>query len=176
VRELPSHLVILGGGYIACELGQMFRRFGADVTLIERGEHLLSREDPEISASIETVFRQEGIRLELGARVEEVSRARDQIVVGGREVRGSHLLVAAGRTPNTADLGCEAGGIAFDPNGFIVVDDRYRTSASGVYAVGDVTPRGRSRSTRPPESWRCSSTRRPSASWARGWWAPRPAS
>jgi pyruvate/2-oxoglutarate dehydrogenase complex dihydrolipoamide dehydrogenase (E3) component len=143
LRELPAHLLVLGGGYIACELGQMFRRFGAGVTLIERSEHLLSHEDPEISTSIETVFRHEGIALELRARTTEVLEERGELVVrleGGRELRGSHLLVAAGRTANTADLGCDAAGIARDAKGFITVDDHYRTSAQGIYAVGDVTP------------------------------------
>jgi pyruvate/2-oxoglutarate dehydrogenase complex dihydrolipoamide dehydrogenase (E3) component len=143
LRDLPTSLLVIGGGYIACELGQMFRRFGAGVVLIERGEHLLSHEEPEISTAIETVFRREGIAIELGAQVTEVSRERGEIVVhleGGRSLRGSHLLVATGRAPNTADLGCDAAGIARDPHGFIVVDDHYRTSAPGVYAVGDVTP------------------------------------
>jgi pyruvate/2-oxoglutarate dehydrogenase complex dihydrolipoamide dehydrogenase (E3) component len=113
------------------------------VTLIERSEHLLSREDPEISTTLEAVFRGEGMRVELGARVDALAEERGEVVVrlqDGRELGGSHLLVASGRAPNTTDLGCDAAGIARDPHGFIVVDDHYRTSAAGVYAVGDVTP------------------------------------
>ena len=142
LRELPKHLLVLGGGYIGCELGQMFRRFGSEVTMLERGAHLLGREDPEIAAAVEEVFRKEGMRLEMNARFESVSRAGDEIVVKlhGKEVRGSHLLVSTGRTPNTNDLGCDAAGIELDEHGYIVVDDHYRTSAAGVYAVGDATP------------------------------------
>jgi pyruvate/2-oxoglutarate dehydrogenase complex dihydrolipoamide dehydrogenase (E3) component len=140
LRELPSHLLVLGGGYIGCEFGQMFRRFGAQVTMVDLVAHLLNREDPEISSALEAVFRDEGIGLELGAGAERVSGQAGRIALrlsGGRELRGSHLLVATGRRANTDDLGCDAGGIALDPKGFIVADDEYRTSASGTYAVGD---------------------------------------
>ncbi|HEX9572977.1 MAG TPA: mercuric reductase [Myxococcales bacterium] len=141
LRELPSHLIVLGGGYIGCEFGQMFRRFGAQVTIVDVVPHLLSREDPEISSALEAVFRDEGIGLELGAGAERVSGQAGRIALrlsGGKELRGSHLLIATGRRPNTDDLGCDAGGIALDPKGFIVADDEYRTSAPGTYAVGDV--------------------------------------
>ncbi|MFT3771720.1 MAG: mercuric reductase [Minicystis sp.] len=140
--ELPAHLVVLGGGYIGCEFGQMFRRFGAAVTIVDRNSHLLSREDPETSSALEEVFRAEGIGLELSSTVESVHREGGEIVVrlgSGKEIRGSHVLVAVGRRPNTDDLGCEAAGIALDARGFIVTDDGYATSAPGVYAVGDVT-------------------------------------
>lgn len=141
LRELPSHLLVLGGGYIGCEFGQMFRRFGAQVTIVDVDAHLLSREDPEISSALESVFRDEGIGLELGAGAERVSGQAGRIALrlsGGRELRGSHLLIATGRRPNTDDLGCDAGGVALDPKGFIVADDEYRTSAPGTFAVGDV--------------------------------------
>ncbi|HKY32221.1 MAG TPA: mercuric reductase [Candidatus Polarisedimenticolia bacterium] len=138
--SLPAHLVIIGGGYIGCEFGQMFRRFGSDVTMIDHNDHLLSREDPEISAEIEKVFRSEGIRLELGRGVRDVAGsgggARVRIE-GGPEIHGSHLLVAAGRRPNTDDLGCDAAGIRLDAKDFVVVDDHHRATAEGVYAVGD---------------------------------------
>ena len=142
LRELPSHLLVLGGGYIGCEFGQMFRRFGARVTILDHHQHLLSREDPEISAALEEVFRKEGIDLELGAKAASVSGRAGEIslrLAGGKELRGSHLLVAAGRRPNTDDLGCEKAGVALDGKGIVVTDDEYRTSAPGIYAVGDVT-------------------------------------
>jgi pyruvate/2-oxoglutarate dehydrogenase complex dihydrolipoamide dehydrogenase (E3) component len=142
LRTPPAQLVVLGGGYVGCELAQMFRRFGSEVTVVDRGEHLMSREDPEISGALEEAFQGEGIRLELGAELEHVSRSGDGVALGlagGRELRGSHLLVATGRRPNTDDLGCEAAGVRVDGSGFVEIDDRYETSAPGVYAVGDVT-------------------------------------
>jgi pyruvate/2-oxoglutarate dehydrogenase complex dihydrolipoamide dehydrogenase (E3) component len=143
LRERPGHLLVLGAGYIGCEFAQMFRRFGSDVTMVESADRLLGHEEPETSAAIEGAFEAEGIRLELGARAIGISRAGGDVVVrldGGREVRGTHLLVAVGRGPNTEDLGCDAAGVALDARGFITVDDHYLTSAEGIYAVGDVTP------------------------------------
>ena len=142
LREPPSHLVIAGGGYIACEFGQMFRRFGSEVTIIQRDEHLLPREDTEISEAIQEVFRAEGINLVLWAEAREVDRKGEQVVVrcsGGHEVTGTHLLVAVGRVPSTDGLNSEAAGIELDERGYIEVDDAYRASAEGVYAVGDCT-------------------------------------
>jgi len=141
LRELPAHLLVLGGGYIGCELGQMFRRFGSRVTIADQGDHLLAREDPEFSSVVEDVFRREGIELLLGTKTTRVSQRGGEIALelgGGKEVRGSHLLVAVGRRPNTDDLGCDKAGVALDPKGFIEADDQYRTKATGVYAVGDV--------------------------------------
>jgi len=109
---------------------------------VQSGPHLLNREDPEISAALEDVFRAEGIELALGARVARGAVRHGGVALaleGGRELLGSHLLVAVGRRPNTDDLGCAEGGVGLDPRGFVRVDDRYRTSAEGVYAVGDVT-------------------------------------
>jgi pyruvate/2-oxoglutarate dehydrogenase complex dihydrolipoamide dehydrogenase (E3) component len=142
LKNLPPHLLILGGGYIACEFGQMFRRFGSEVTMLLRGEHLLSREDPEISTAIEEVFRGEGITIRPRAGVTRIEQQGDSLVARlkeGAPVRGSQLLVAVGRVPNSDDLGCEAAGIERDARGVIVVDEQYRTSAAGIYAVGDVT-------------------------------------
>jgi pyruvate/2-oxoglutarate dehydrogenase complex dihydrolipoamide dehydrogenase (E3) component len=142
VRQVPRHLVIIGGGYIGCEFGQMFRRFGAAVTIVDRGDHLLSREDEDVSEALEGVFRDEGIELALGADIDSVEMQGDDVVVtldDGSSITGSHLLVATGRTPNTDDLGCETAGIETGPGGHIRVNDRYTTTARGVHAIGDVT-------------------------------------
>ncbi|HEY1957189.1 MAG TPA: mercuric reductase [Polyangiaceae bacterium] len=141
LRELPRHLLVVGGGYIGCEFGQMFRRFGAQVTIVDHATHLLDREDPEISTALESVFTSEGIALELGAAVASAKMSGNDVVLrlaNGKELSGSHVLVAVGRRPNTDDLGCDAGGVALDARGFVVTGDDYTTSAEGVYAVGDV--------------------------------------
>ncbi len=143
LQALPEHLVVIGGGYIGCELAQAYRRFGAAVTIIQHGEHLIDREDPETSEALEGVFRAEGIALHLGAGVEEIAGGGPAISVrlsAGAVVEGSHLLVATGRRPNTDDLGAAAAGVRLDGRGYVEVDDHYRTSAPGVYAVGDCTP------------------------------------
>jgi pyruvate/2-oxoglutarate dehydrogenase complex dihydrolipoamide dehydrogenase (E3) component len=140
--RLPGHLIVVGGGFIGCEFAQMFRRFGADVTVIEPDRHLLGREDEEVSSALEEVFRAEDIRLRLETDVSAVACTVDgveAVVEGGDRIEGTHILVAAGRTPNTTDLGCERAGIELDERGFIVVDEQYRTSADGVFATGDVT-------------------------------------
>ncbi len=143
VRALPKHLLVLGGGYIGCELGQMMRRFGAAVTIVAPSARILAREDPDVSEALEGAFRGEGITLQQGKRVLRIFRAGDDIVLGlegGGEVRGSDLLVATGRRPNTDDLGCDAAGIELAAGGHIVVDERYETTARGTYAVGDCVP------------------------------------
>lgn len=152
LREIPGRLVVLGGGYVGCEFGQMFRRFGSEVAIVNRSPHLLDREDEDISEAIEDVFREEGITLHLDAAAKRVSAAgasaagRKRGAAGitveletGAPVEGTHLLVATGRSPNTDELGCDAAGIELDERGFIEVDDDYRTSVEGVYAVGDIT-------------------------------------
>jgi pyruvate/2-oxoglutarate dehydrogenase complex dihydrolipoamide dehydrogenase (E3) component len=118
----------------------MFRRFGAAVTIIDRNDHLLSREDSDVSSALEGVFRAEQIDLELSARVESIRHdaAGTAVTIAGKgEIRGSHLLLALGRTPNTDGLGCDAGGVRLDDRGFIETNEAYGTSAEGVYAVGD---------------------------------------
>lgn len=140
LRDLPSHLFIIGGGYVGCEFAQIYRRLGSAVTIAEPGSHLLGREDAEVSEAIEGVFRDEGIAVLPAARVDEVSGRAGRLtirLVGGRAIEASHVLVATGRRPNTDDLGCESAGVAVDAGGFIRVDDDYRTSAPGTYAVGD---------------------------------------
>jgi pyruvate/2-oxoglutarate dehydrogenase complex dihydrolipoamide dehydrogenase (E3) component len=143
LTSLPAHLLILGAGFIACELGQVFRRLGAEVTLVGRAERLLHREDPAISEALAGAFGVEGIRLALGQGIAAVGRRADEIEVrlaDGALLHGSHLLAATGRTPNTDDLGCEAGGIAREAGGQVIVDERYQTSQPGVFAVGDCLP------------------------------------
>jgi pyruvate/2-oxoglutarate dehydrogenase complex dihydrolipoamide dehydrogenase (E3) component len=143
LTALPRRLLVLGAGYIACELGQMFRRFGAEVALVAPSARLLPREDEAASEALTGVFRAEGIALALGKPVAEVARVGGEIelrVKGGASLRGSHLLVATGRTPNTNDLGCAAGNVTLDARGHVVVDERYETSEPGVFAVGDCTP------------------------------------
>jgi pyruvate/2-oxoglutarate dehydrogenase complex dihydrolipoamide dehydrogenase (E3) component len=149
LTELPRRLLIVGAGYIACELGQVFRRLGAEVALVAPSARLLPREDEAASEALAGVFRAEGIELELGRRVVEVARAADGVELrvtanpgdkGGASLRGSHLLLAVGRTPNTNDLGCAAGNVALDGQGHVIVDERYETSERGVFAVGDCTP------------------------------------
>ncbi|HEY6005444.1 MAG TPA: mercuric reductase [Anaeromyxobacter sp.] len=142
LRELPPRLLVVGGGYIGCELAQAYRRFGSEVTVADPAPHLLGHEDEEASSALEEVFRAEGIELRLGAKIESVSGGPGNVTValaGGGSVSGTHLLVATGRRPNTDDLGCDAAGVKLDGRGFVVVDDHYQTSAAGVYAVGDVT-------------------------------------
>src|SRR5262245_25495096 len=142
LRQLPRRLLVLGGGYIGCEFAQMFRRFGSEVSMIERSAQLLGREEPEVAAIAAEAFRRESIELVFGAKVARVARAGDDVMVAladGRELHGSHLLVATGRRANTDDLGCEAAGIRLDRAGFVAVERDYDTSAAGVYAVGDAT-------------------------------------
>ncbi len=145
LRALPERLIVAGGGYIGCEFAQMYRRFGASVTVVDPAEHLLAREDVDVSEALESVFRDEGIELHLSTTVKSVERAGHGVAVhlsDGTTLEGSDLLVATGRRPNTDDLGCDAAGIRTDEAGYIEVDDEYRTSADGVFAVGDVAARG----------------------------------
>ncbi len=145
---LPPHLVIMGGGYVALEFGQMYRRFGSEVTIIQRGERLISREDPDISDAIRQILEGEGIHLLTSATMTQVTNQDGQVVLKlsvkgeARELRGSHLLVAAGRVPNTDDLGLDRAGVATDARGYIQVDDQLRTSVPGIWATGDCNGRG----------------------------------
>lgn len=144
LKELPESLIIIGGGYIALELGQMFSRFGAQVTLLHRGERILSSYEPEISSSVTEVLRDEGIGLFTKAKVSRVHGDGKEVVVtarmGGREkeFKAAKLLVATGRKPNTEHLSLELPGVEVDERGFVKVNEELRTSADHVYAAGDV--------------------------------------
>ena len=144
LTELPASLIIIGGGYIALELGQMFSRFGTSVTILERGERILSAYEPEIAQSVANVFREEGIAIYTNTTVTRVHGDERQVVVmlqvDGRqkELKAAKLLVATGRTPNTEHLGLELPGVDLDERGFVKVNDELRTSAGYVYAAGDV--------------------------------------
>ncbi len=130
--RLPEHLVILGGGYIGVELGQVFRRFGSRVTLVQRSGYLLPAEDTDVSEAVRAVLEAEGIEVLLGSEVSEISGRSGQSVsvgVGSRVVEGSDLLVAVGRTPQTQELGLERAGIELDARGFIRVNERLETTA-----------------------------------------------
>jgi pyruvate/2-oxoglutarate dehydrogenase complex dihydrolipoamide dehydrogenase (E3) component len=141
---VPEHLLVVGGGYIGLEFAQMFRRYGGQVTVVQHGAQLLAREDEDVSAALADVLREDGITLRLSAEPLRVERRGGELrltVAGGdgaRVLRGSHLLVATGRVPNTEALRLDRAGIATDGRGFIQVNDRLETSVPGVFALGDV--------------------------------------
>ncbi|MDI7863170.1 FAD-containing oxidoreductase [Rhizobiaceae bacterium n13] len=141
--SVPRHLVIVGGSYIGLEFAQMYRRFGAEVTIVERNPRLISREDEDISDAIADILGREGIGIRTGADCIAFSRHSEGIAVsvdctaGPPEIIGSHVLVAVGRRPNTDDLGLEAVGVETDERGYIKVNDRLETTASGIWAMGD---------------------------------------
>jgi pyruvate/2-oxoglutarate dehydrogenase complex dihydrolipoamide dehydrogenase (E3) component len=148
VDSLPRHLMILGGSYIGLEFGQMFRRFGSEVTIIELGPRLIPREDEDMSAAIREILEGEGVNVRVNAHCVSVARRGEQIVAhvdcegGEEEICGSHLLVAVGRRPNTDDLGLEAAGVTVDEHGYIAVDDQLRTNVPGIWALGDCNGKG----------------------------------
>ncbi len=148
VDFLPQHLVILGGSYIGLEFGQMYRRFGSEVTIIERASRLIEREDEDVSLAVRGILEDEGTRVLTGAECLGFERQGDMIVatatVGGRTetVSGSHLLVATGRRPNTDDLGLEKAGVETDARGYIKVDGKLRTNVPGIWAMGDCNGQG----------------------------------
>ena len=144
LEDVPDHLLVLGGGYIGLEFGQMFRRFGSRVTVVHRGEHLLPREDPDVTQELQKALETEGIRFSLNSRTTRVEKENGRVVLsmeaGGRSetVAGSHLLVATGRRPNTDDLGLEKAGVRTDAHGYIQVNNRLETDVPGIWALGDV--------------------------------------
>jgi pyruvate/2-oxoglutarate dehydrogenase complex dihydrolipoamide dehydrogenase (E3) component len=142
--ELPDHLLVMGGGYIGLEFAQMFRRFGSRVTIIQRNAQLLPLEDEDVAVEVRTILEQDGLHVITSADARCVEPAGDGLRLlvgtpaGERVLEGSHLLLAAGRVPNTDGLDCVAGGIEVDAQGYVKVNDRLETSAAGVYALGDV--------------------------------------
>jgi len=148
VDFLPRHLLVLGGSYIGLEFGQMYRRFGSEVTIVEVGPRLISREDEDVSQAVAGFLDREGVHVELNAKCLSLSKRGDDIVMaldcdgGKREVVGSHLLIATGRRPNTDDLGLDRAGIKQNARGYIEVDDELRTNVPGVWAIGDCNGRG----------------------------------
>jgi pyruvate/2-oxoglutarate dehydrogenase complex dihydrolipoamide dehydrogenase (E3) component len=143
---LPEHLVIIGGSYIALEFAQMYRRFGARVTVIEKGPRLAAREDEDVSAAIKHILQAENITVVVGADDIRLSKRDNGFEVspsrGAEPIHGSHLLMAVGRRPNTDDLGLEHAGVATDARGYVVVDDQLRTNVEHIWAMGDCNGRG----------------------------------
>lgn len=148
VDFVPEHLVIVGGSYIGLEFGQMYRRFGSEVTVIEMGDRVVSREDEDVSEAIREILENEGINLRLKAECIKATQHGDEVEVdvickeGPPKVRGSHLLVAVGREPNTHDLGLNKAGVDMDERGFIIVDDHLKTNVPGIWALGDCNGKG----------------------------------
>jgi len=148
VDFLPRHLIVVGGSYVGLEFGQMFRRFGSEVTIIEKGPRLVGHEDEDISDAVRGILEGEGINVRVNAECIAFERrgddtaARVDCMSGDREVVGSHVLLAVGRRPNTDDLGLKEAGVETDQRGYIVVDDELRTSAPGIWALGDCNGKG----------------------------------
>jgi pyruvate/2-oxoglutarate dehydrogenase complex dihydrolipoamide dehydrogenase (E3) component len=148
VDFLPRHLIVVGGSYIGLEFGQMFRRFGAEVTVIEMGPRLVGREDEDVSTAIREIVEHEGVEVRANAKCISFAKRGDEIVAnvdcadGAPRVHGTHVLLAVGRRPNTDDLGLEKAGVAVDERGYVVVDDQLRTGVPGIWALGDCNGKG----------------------------------
>lgn len=145
--EVPGHLVVIGGGVIGLEFGQLFRRLGSDVTIVHRSGRLAGREDPDIADEIAGIFREDGIALELNASPVSIEREGDHLSIdierrdgSAEKLRATHVLAAAGRMPNTDTLDVERTGLELDKRGYIETDDRLATRVPGIYAIGDVRP------------------------------------
>ena len=145
---LPDHLIIVGGSYIGLEFGQMYRRFGSEVTVVEMASRLIQREDEDVTEIIREVLEREGVRIRLNAECLRLKGRGDQVSIqvscdeGPEEVTGTHILMAVGRVPNTGDLGLDNVGMGVDERGFIPVDDQLRTTVPGIWALGDCNGRG----------------------------------
>ena len=148
VDFLPPHLIIVGGSYIGLEFGQMYRRFGAEVTVVQRGPHLINREDEEVSETVREILEAEGVNIRTGAECMRVEAQGEDVSInvdcqkGDPGIVGSHLLLAVGRVPNTDDIGLDKAGVQVDRRGFIVVDDQLRTNVPGIWALGDCNGKG----------------------------------
>jgi len=148
VDFLPKHLIVIGGSYIGLEFGQMFRRFGSDVTIIEMGPRLIGREDEDVSTAVREIVEHEGVQVRSNAKCISFAKRGDEIVAnvdctdGAPQGQGTHVLLAVGRRPNTADLGLDRAGLGVDDRGYIVVDDELRTSVAGIWALGDCNGKG----------------------------------
>ena len=148
VDFLPEHLVVVGGSYVGLEFAQMYRRFGSEVTIVEKGPALIGREDEDISQAVREIIEAEGIRVRLNAKCISLAKheggvaVRTQCVEGEPDVSGSHVLLAVGRTPNTSDLDLDRAGVATDKHGYILVDDQLQTNVPGIWALGDCNGRG----------------------------------
>lgn len=144
--EVPEHLVLIGGGYIGVEFGQLFRRLGAEVTIVQHGGQLLSREDKDVAQAVQEILEEDGVTVLLNANASAIRKARSgvelDVEVDGktRTVEASHVAVVAGRTPNTDTLALDAAGVETDDSGHIPTDDRLQTNVPGIYAVGDIRP------------------------------------
>jgi pyruvate/2-oxoglutarate dehydrogenase complex dihydrolipoamide dehydrogenase (E3) component len=144
--EVPEHLIVIGGGYVGLEFGQLFRRLGADVTIVHRGSHLLSREDEDVANAVKEILEEDGITVLLNASASSVEMQGGKISLtveqdGERKtLTGSHLMAAAGRVPNSDALALDKAGVDVDDKGYIPTDDRLATNVAGIYAVGDIRP------------------------------------
>ena len=148
VDFLPEHLIIVGGSYIGLEFGQMYRRFGSEVTIVEMGPRLIGHEDEDVSDAVREILETEGIKIRLNAKCISLAKRDSGIAVGmdceegPPEAFGSHVLLAVGRTPNTQDLGLDKAGVAMDKRGYILVDDQLQTNVPGIWALGDCNGHG----------------------------------
>jgi len=148
VDFLPEHLIVVGGSYVGLEFGQMYRRFGSAVTIVEQQSRLIMREDEDVSETTRQILEGEGVSVRLSARCITAERRGENVAVlldcsdGAPEVVGSHLLLAVGRRPNTDDLGLDRAGVETNQHGYVVVDDELRTSVPGIWALGDCNGRG----------------------------------
>jgi pyruvate/2-oxoglutarate dehydrogenase complex dihydrolipoamide dehydrogenase (E3) component len=148
VDFLPEHLVIVGGSYVGLEFGQMYRRFGSEVTIVEMGPRLIGREDEDVSQAVREILEAEGIQILLNAKCISLAKRDGGVAVhvdcedGPPDILGTHVLLAVGRIPNTSDLGLDRAGVVTDDRGYIIVDDQLQTNVPGIWALGDCNGRG----------------------------------